>query len=620
MGTLSNKARGLSPQPGFHSTAGAYRRDSFQVIPVSPNAKGPPRVRLDDYKAGPLVSYPQLTAWWRQKPGQPPNIAILCGEVSKAVAADVDPDKGHTWKEVLSATGLVWPETCVVTSSPGHAALWYALPDDWSGSAPGFELKTPGGKIQIRGDGQYQVVPPSVHPAGHTYTGELSRQKMACAPDWLLERLTNSAGGDIEKQSGFPTGGVDLEAAYTKLFKNKPQNQHEKLIEALDGYWPTKQTPGVDRSNDEYFLARCCEEAGLSKAETAAVVGSSAVHEAKTVGRTDEKTRRRVLVARAMEAGARTEPRVLSVTDVLDIQDPGPTEWVVDGVLPEGYMLLTAGRPKMGKTQLLLHLVACIAQGQPFAGRPTKKSKVLALFAEDDAADVRKKLLEYGLDAEARGRVLLPQLGGSLPNWDNLLETAREHDCRVVIIDPQAVVTRLKPGCAGYEEVYDALYPARQKIHEYRLTGIANTHVSKGRAAVKDLADAIDGPIGTTAYSAVVDGVAAFGQHPNDSSLRRFLGHGRKGVSFDTTWVFEGGLYRLADTERGLSALAQDIHEILAGDGHLWTATALREAVNRSSEAVNSALEELRKAELATFVRVGTRIKWTDCSRQMNVV
>ncbi|RYG24407.1 AAA family ATPase, partial [bacterium] len=58
-------------------------------------------------------------------------------------------------------------------------------------------------------------------------------------------------------------------------------------------------------------------------------------------------------------------------------------EWVVEGLIPRGYLTLLAGRPKDGKTCLATALGVAVAQGLPFAGMKTQASKVLYFYAEE---------------------------------------------------------------------------------------------------------------------------------------------------------------------------------------------------------------------------------------------
>jgi len=93
-------------------------------------------------------------------------------------------------------------------------------------------------------------------------------------------------------------------------------------------------------------------------------------------------------------------------------RDPPPREWIVEGMIPRAANVLLSAHGGSGKTLLALHLAVCVATGKPFFGQATKQGKVVALFAEDDAAELHRRLAAVcaALDvriADLDGRLLL---------------------------------------------------------------------------------------------------------------------------------------------------------------------------------------------------------------------
>jgi hypothetical protein len=308
---------------------------------------------------------------------------------------------------------------------------------------------------------------------------------------------------------------------------------------------------------------------------------------------------------------SKENPGSIAVVDVLGVPDPGPIRWIVEGILPEGYNLTLGGRPKMGKTTILFKLLAAIAEGLPFEGHKTYRVKTLALFMEDDAEDVRREMQRYGL--KTPGMVLLPDLSKTKGiDWDTAFYTAAENGCKLLVVDPLATITKFAPGKSGYEDLYATLHAIRDRSHQFGISVLATTHVAKGKTVARDLTDVIDALIGSTAYSAAADGVAFFGQHPNDPSLRRMLGQGRKHINFDLTFKWNNGMYQSVSQVETLSAIAQEIYDIMlsSDDGSLWSTRALRDATGHRQEAVEGGLQELKVKGLAVFIKCGNRIKW----------
>jgi hypothetical protein len=81
-----------------------------------------------------------------------------------------------------------------------------------------------------------------------------------------------------------------------------------------------------------------------------------------------------------------------------------PPDYLVDGLLQEGFLYSLTGATGAGKTAITLRLAASIATGVTFANRETKKRRVLYLAAENPA-DVRMRWIalaqQMDFDADA---------------------------------------------------------------------------------------------------------------------------------------------------------------------------------------------------------------------------
>jgi RecA-family ATPase len=81
-------------------------------------------------------------------------------------------------------------------------------------------------------------------------------------------------------------------------------------------------------------------------------------------------------------------PRIISSKDF--VAGFIPPDYVVDGLLQEGFFYSLTGQTGAGKTAITLRLAASVAMGALFAGRETKKRRVLYLAAENPI-DVRMR-------------------------------------------------------------------------------------------------------------------------------------------------------------------------------------------------------------------------------------
>jgi AAA domain len=69
-----------------------------------------------------------------------------------------------------------------------------------------------------------------------------------------------------------------------------------------------------------------------------------------------------------------------------------PRKFVIDGLVTRGTLALLAGRPKSGKSWLLLQLAAAIDAGASFLGKATSKSRVLYMPLEDGERRIYERI------------------------------------------------------------------------------------------------------------------------------------------------------------------------------------------------------------------------------------
>ena len=130
-----------------------------------------------------------IKEWWEQWPDS--NIGVRTGQVSGIMAVDLDVKDSDVngitnWYELLDDHGSASTMTAFTGSGGQH---WiYKLP-------PNVEVRNDTGTklakgIDIRGDGGYIVVAPSVHLSGDTYQWEDNSQAVL-APEWLISKCAS---------------------------------------------------------------------------------------------------------------------------------------------------------------------------------------------------------------------------------------------------------------------------------------------------------------------------------------------------------------------------------------------------------------------------------------------
>ena len=185
---------------------------------------------------------------------------------------------------------------------------------------------------------------------------------------------------------------------------------------------------------------------------------------------------------------------LVSVKDLLQEQDE-ETQWVWDGILPQGGMSLLVSKPKVGKSTLALNLAVAISRGMDFLGRPTALASVVYLALEEKRSEIRKRLEAMNVKEEPLHLHFGLAPKGAIDQIDLLLS---ETGARLLIVDTLQKLARVKD-LNDYAVVTTTLEP---------LLGVArarNCHLLLTHHAGK--ADRTDGDeiLGSTALLGAVD-------------------------------------------------------------------------------------------------------------------
>lgn len=142
-------------------------------------------------------------------------------------------------------------------------------------------------------------------------------------------------------------------------------------------------------------------------------------------------------------------PGFLDAADLLSEPDPGPTAWLVDGLIVDQALVAAVGRWKTTKSYGLLDVCIAIAAGRPAFGRLTIAQPGPVIFVNEESG---RAALWRRLDALCRGRAIdREELRGRLlvaPNarirlddlesQQQLLELGRAVRPRLFVFDPLA--------------------------------------------------------------------------------------------------------------------------------------------------------------------------------------
>jgi hypothetical protein len=169
---------------------------SLRLFPIKGKEKKPPLVEGWPTKA--TCNLDQLEAWACDFMGC--NWGLATGLGSGVFVLDIDGEPGCAALLGHDRLGQKLPDTLSVSTGNG-SHVYFRYPEGQAIRNSARKL-APG--LDIRGEGGYVVIPPSIHPNGTQYAFDDPNEPIANAPEWLLElivrkeaRLTRPPGNEI---------------------------------------------------------------------------------------------------------------------------------------------------------------------------------------------------------------------------------------------------------------------------------------------------------------------------------------------------------------------------------------------------------------------------------------
>ena len=241
-----------------------------------------------------------------------------------------------------------------------------------------------------------------------------------------------------------------------------------------------------------------------------------------------------------------------------------PPRTIVDGLLTEG-MVLFGGKPKRGKSWLMLDLALSVGTGSPVWRHfeVPEPQAVLYISLEDGRDDVRERLLTIRPGATDTGMLEFlydfPRLSeGGLEKLRGYAESGRY---RLIIVD---VLARIEPpGKTGsdktYHDIYDMLAPLQKIRQQHPLSMILVTHLRKAEAH-----DVFDGLHGSVAYQGAQDALWVL-ERPLKSASGVMHILGRRGPQQGLHLSFTGEHWEFVGHDEDVreSQEAQDILDLI---------------------------------------------------------
>jgi hypothetical protein len=394
--------------------------------------------------------------WWARWPNA--NIGIPAGKTNGFFALDID---DVTALEDLLKDGRDWPLTYSYQTGSGNRHYWFKYPE--SQEITNSRGKLPLG-IDVRGNGGYLVVPPSVSGVG-AYVLEALRD-VAEAPSWLLDMLRPVEGEHVEYAQ--MSDLVEFDRLDDTTQERYRRYTNSVVRDEIEGLHVLASDPNSQWDNSTYKTS--CNLFELAKAPWSPLTSDQVEdvirehappfdHEGWTEIRLNKiitSAYKRIMY----RDGARPYPPEISIPPAPDKRSP-PSEhdyslvrfseiedidyaWFEENWIPKKGVVLLVGDSSSGKSTLFAHWAAKASTGKWGTDGPLN----CLFFSEEDSAGaiIKPRLVASGADltkimtVKIREPDAFENVKERSVNFKHHLDVVRkiiiENQIRVIFIDP----------------------------------------------------------------------------------------------------------------------------------------------------------------------------------------
>ena len=205
----------LSQSSEWLVLANSYIRKGWSIIPVGSDKR--PLVKWKQYQDR-FATTKELQNW--SKLTNLSGFAVVTGKLSKVLVLDIDQGSNFDISDL--------PETLSSKTGSGGSHYFFIYPDNTDiGNFAGFEERT-----DIRGEGGYAILPPSLHESGNRYEWSSHKNaKLANVPQHLLEKLNS----DSIDQLQLKVKNIDV---FSGVMRGSRNNAATKVIGKLLTKYP----------------------------------------------------------------------------------------------------------------------------------------------------------------------------------------------------------------------------------------------------------------------------------------------------------------------------------------------------------------------------------------------
>ena len=362
--------------------AAEYVDSGWSVLPVRPEEKRPYMTNWLQYTKT-RAPKAMVDSWFTNLAGA--GVGVVTGRISNMVVLDVEHDCPYPIEELLKR----YPTQMVAKSGGGGYHLFYLYPTNQTRVANRVRIFE---GADLRADGGFIVLPPTMHPSGNRYEW-VKRGPLGAFPVALLElQAQPRVQGDgwiTEALRGVSEGGRnDTCARLAGYFFKKGMNAD--IVEALLLDWNERNEPPLPVHE---------VRTTIKSIERSHATGGNQFTQVQF---TDDR-------AAATPEQEQSSFSVMRMTDYVKGYGGEGVSWLVDDWLPDKSITFLVSPPESYKTWMLLDLAVSVAAGVPFLGKyqVNNPGPTLIIQQEDSHAGLTDRLaliIEQKLNA-------LPKLG-----------------------------------------------------------------------------------------------------------------------------------------------------------------------------------------------------------------
>ncbi len=353
------------------------------------------------------------------------------------------------------------PTNCVRSKS-GRDGIHYYFSgigeDSWEFTST--SLKKHGIEGDVKGNRQYIVAPPSIHPdTGKEYEWikPLGTSDLQTAPEWLIETLTSTK---LEKEEW---DGVLSEP----VSEGNRHNTAVRLAGKLLAHIPEKDWSEVVYTSLASWNDAMCDPP-LPNSELNSIYSSLSAKQKQQ--RKDKGV---------VDLTKNYEPP-LSVGELLKMPESERPKFLIEGLVPENGITAMSGHPGCGKSWLMLEMARAVAIGDKFLNEfKSIKKKVLIVDEESGKWEMRRRLellgytdeLDIYFCCQREFKLDKPE------SVSRLIKLCEKHEIGLIIFDPFAALHNKVENNA---EEMQVVMTAMQKFNEISVSVAFIHHNRKG--------------------------------------------------------------------------------------------------------------------------------------------